>query len=365
MWGGPEIKKENPTVEKKKPVPTIEKQKTTLTKVDEKKATQILWPVVEQIKQNPTVENLIVKEMFDKIDKDNTLKDVWWNKIQELLKEWKIWEAITTWLDIIMNSIFGKKDKKTELFFPQFKHLDEDIVKLDLWNKSLTELEWLKKWFEDKVSNADSVKRKISYTYMLSKIIEQYEHRKYPNTTWLQIIEKQLTIWSVILLNKQNAGAWGKMLQSIWDWDVDMTHVIVVTEMWPPIKFSHATEHKFSNSSQSWIETNVPLWDYLKWSYADIVITNPPETNKWILQQRLQNIKADEAFTYDKTAAIKWAVWVDNVNWKPAWKFNCGTYVQEVLWIDGKDLAVPGNWLKDSKLKPSYMFTFEPNKQGS
>ena len=151
MWANWEIKKEEPGVEKKTPIPTVEKQKSNLAKVDEKKATEILWSVVDKMKQNPSLDNPLVKEMFEKIDKDNTLHDESWNKIQNLLKEWKVREAIKTWFDLIINSIFGEKDKsnKTELFFPQFKHLDGDIVKLDLQHKSLSELEWLKKWFEN------------------------------------------------------------------------------------------------------------------------------------------------------------------------------------------------------------------------
>jgi hypothetical protein len=386
MWGVEKKPFQEWNKEKNK-TPSVVEQQKNLTQIDEKKANTMLASVVDKIKQNatlvdkikqnatlvdkikqnPTVENPAINQMFDQIDKNETLKDAEWNKISQLLKEWKIMQAIEEWFKIIMWSIFGDKNKQTELFFPQFKHLDADIAKLDLSHKSLSELEGLRTLFDDKIASADSVKRKISYTYMVSKIIDQYERVKDPNTNWLQIIEKQLTVWSVLLLNKKNAWVWWKMLQAVWAEDIDMTHVIVITEKWPPIKFSHATEHKFGNSSQSWVEVNVPLWEYLKWSYADVVITNPPEANKAILQQRVQNLSADEKnYTYSKTAAAKWIIWV----WvggdeKTSWKFNCWTYVQEVLWVEGKELAVPGNWLKDSKLKPSYMFTFEPDKQGS
>ncbi len=368
MWGTPEIKNEKLVVEQKKPVPAIEKQKMNLTSLSPVQAEQALWKVVDKINQNPSIENPIVKEMFAKIDKDTALKDETWGKIQDLLKEWKIREAIKAWFDLIFNSIFGSKDKNktTELFFPQFKHLEADIAKLDLWAKTPSELIELKNSFENKISSADSVKRKISYTYILSRIIEQYERKEHPAITWLQIVEKQLTVWSVILLNKQKPWVWGQLLQWVWGAaDVDITHVVVITQMWPPIAFSHATEHKFSNSSQSGVETNVPLWDYLKWNSADIVITNPPQEHKKKLEQRLQNLKADEAYTYDRGAAVKSLMWVDGATWKTSWKFNCGTYVQEVLWMDSKDLGFPGAWLKNERLKPSYMFTFDPKNQGS
>jgi hypothetical protein len=46
------------------------------------------------------------------------------------------------------------------------------------------------------------------------------------------------------------------------------------------------------------------------------------------LQNRLANLASDEAFSYDKTAAVKGVIGVNNSS---SGAYNCGTYVQEVL----------------------------------
>ncbi len=313
--------------------------------------------IVDLVKQWKVVEAVTLK-----IDSDPTMKDPETNKIAKLLKEWKILEAISEWFTLLFNSIFGDGNGNTELFFPQFEDLNKYIAEMNLDTKSLPELENLTKEFEEKIGKADSVKRKISYTYILSAIKVATEKKQNPETNLIKITEKQLEVGSVILLNKQKAGTWWKLLQGVSKDDVDFTHVIVITEKWPPPKFSHATEHKYWNSAQSGIETNVPLWDYLKGNYADIVITQPPQEAKQKLIARLPELQKDENLQYSKTAAATGILGINDVQ---KWKYNCGSYVQEILWLDGKWLAVPANWLANNKMKPTFMFTFEPDKQGS
>lgn len=341
----------------------LQTEKQKLTTEDAVETPQTLQPTEQEI---ATMQEFLkqsdVQKMIKKIDEDPKLKDPWLNKVAVLIKNWKYMEAVKVWFELIMNAIFSGKDGKTALGFPQFAFLNEDIQKLDLSTKSPAELLVLKDEFTKKIADADSVKRRISYTYIVSHIIDTYEKKDNPHVNKMQIVEKQLQVWSVLLLNKQNTGIWGKLLQWISDNDVDMTHVIVITEKWPPTLFSHATEHKYGNNAQSWVETNVPLWDYLKWNYADLVITNPPEIHRQKALERAKNIKNDEVYQYSKTAAATWVLGMKQIE---AWKFNCWTYVQEVLGLDWQGMAVPNNWLSDRRLQPSYMVSFNPKEQWS
>lgn len=218
----------------------------------------------EKLQNNPYAKDKLVQTLQTKIDTDPALTDADGNKIQELLKQGKYREAIKAGFELISNAIFGGKERKTEIGFPKFRQLDEEVSKLDLGKKSTSELTSLQEYFEGKISDAGSVKRKVSYTYLLSAVKDQVAQRDEKAKSRTEIIEKQLQVGSVILLNKQNAGTGGMLLQDLSENDVDMTHVIVITEMGPPVRFSHATEHKFSNTNRSGVETNVPLWDYLK-----------------------------------------------------------------------------------------------------
>ena len=236
--------------------------------------------------------------------------------------------------------------------------MEDEIKNLNLDTKTTNELTIIINQFEQKVSNSLNVKQKNAFTRAMSIVKEKLLIKNNPNADMFDVLQQEIEVWSVLLMNKSNSGFGGRLLKNISNSDIDMTHVIVITKKWPPIKFAHSWS-KFKWKWE-WVETDVDLISYLKKHHSDVVITTPPLENREKAMYRVENgIHNDENYWYSSRDALLGIMWKASNN---EGKFNCWAYVAYVLWLDNNDneLSVPNNWLSDKRLKPTYMFTYPP-----
>lgn len=319
-----------------------------------------VWIHAEQLKKNQS----LINTLEDQIKNEYSGEVMQVPQIKDLLEKWEFMEAVKVWLNMLWEAVFNSQD--SQLFFQYFTSIEETLQAEKIKDKTDAELDFLKQQLDLHIDTAWTTKQRLAYTKALSIIKDELKLRHNPDVNFETKIAEEIEEWSVLLLNKKDAGFGGKLLQSLSRDDVDMTHVIVITQKGPPIRFAHATGQKFSDRSRSGIESDVPLLEYLKQNPSDIVVTTPPVEQRKKAIEKVQLLALEEEnLDYSYTDAFFGVIGRRETQSK---SFNCGAYVAEVLDIksqDWNDLAVPNNRLSDRRLKPTYMFTFDPRNQGS
>lgn len=314
----------------------------------------------EQLQSNQA----LLTTIKDQIESNQKLNDPTTPNIKELLQRGEIMKAIEIGFNALWATIFW--DQHSQLFFSQFQEIATSLQAEKLKEKSDAELNFLREQFELHSSTASSTKRRIAYTKALSIIKDEQKSRHQPELKFEEKLAQEIEVGSVLLLNKKDAGFGGKLLQNLSDEDVDMTHVIVITQKWPPLRFAHSTGQKFSNPNTGGVESDISLLEYLQQYPADIIVTTPPEEKRKKALERVKMLASQQdQLSYSNTDALLGVIGKRETGSK---SFNCGSYVAEILELesqDGNDLSIPNNWLSDKRLKPTYMFTFDPRNQGS
>lgn len=303
-------------------------------------------------------------------------------KKNDLKKQKKSETMIVKKIEMMKDFVFVKENtilQKIKTLFNKFYNLFIFILEIWIWEikrnlfrEQLNAIEgrinilnfnkipfYTLKKIENSIKNiivkTNKLTTKIFYLKILSIIKKTKNKRK--GKQKIDTLLSELKIWSVLLLNKKKNWKWGILLKYLTKWKIEMTHVLVITGCENNnIKFSHSTGSKFSKNNESWIETQIDLFKYLKQTPADIIIIQPPQKNKNLIKARIKKLNEDEKFTYNGTDAVLSIIGMPKI-WKKS--FNCWSYAAYLLGLTDKEnkLSIPNNRLKDNRLTPSYIFS--------
>ncbi len=205
------------------------------------------------------------------------------------------------------------------------------------------------------IDNATNIKKKLGYVYGKSRMDDYVSLQDKPSLTTYEMLAGKLHIGDVLLLNKENAGIGGNLINNLSDNDVDATHSIVITNE-SPLQFSHAGE-KLSGGTG--VEYNVNLQDYMKKFPSDVIVMNTSDQMKANVKKYI-NEKTGEndqkVAKYNPLSSVNSLL--NNGASVEADKYNCVQYVSRVLGITDKNYTLPNEFLSlTDQMKPAYMTT--------
>lgn len=346
----PEILKEQ---EQKKVIQEIKAE------CDVYKKEVITWQNASMLSPEQLASNQkMITEVTQQISGNPAYQDMPHSQLLHLLQQGEYMEVFKLGFDILWKSIFSQKEG--EIWFPQFHDLDQREKVID--QKSHVELKELLISFDAQIAQERPIKEKIAFTKVISMLKDKiYQHEHPWSLGKKQILEdklmKELEVGSIILMNKQESWIGWRLLKNLDSNDIDMTHILVVTDKWPPPLFSHSTQNKVSNWWGSGVENDVHLIDYIGQFPWDYVILQPESCNQ---KQLLSAVEKLKNASYSSTDALMGALGKRELKKVGTESYNCGSYVAEVLGFGSEmdqDLAVPSNWLGVKGMKPRYLFT--------
>ena len=301
--------------------------------------------------------------IISKIDWETDQKLEESKSIKELLKERKFWEAIKSIFNVLKELIFWKWWKP---WLEDYKDLDKYLGGLDQKNKN--EILDMISNIENKIDNTKDIRKKMRYTYTLSRLKDNLIKKDEWTTDKKEILSKKLKEGDILLINKENkeyksssAKWWDKFLSAFnkIHYPKNFLHSVVVTKVeWDEIYITHSTLQR--KNWKSWIE-EIALNDLLNWYKAsDILAMTMPNDNKEkmlsYVKQKLneQNNKPNESL-YDDKIAQNNLTWYGTPNEK---KVNCVELITEGLWEEKlKWVWIPNDLLSSNILKPTYLTT--------
>ncbi len=283
--------------------------------------------------------------------------------IKDYLKEWNVMLAIAETLDFIWDMFWSFLNTKTWwTFIEEYDDILNNLEEIDFQNMNKSDIEKQIKKLEIKRDNKSDINKKLSITYIISIFKEQLIKKTEPSIKSFWLLEKNITPWTVLLLNKKSQkkekfkNKAGRLaLENYNDsLDVSFTHSVIVSSV-NPTKIIHSTMSKFWEE-WSWVQ-EISLQQYLSsYTSVDILALDMPQENK---DKALQysNQKLVQKTWYDDKVALNelswWKIWSDSIQ-----NVNCVELIAEWLWDSKiKDISDPNDFLKSNILSPSYMTT--------
>lgn len=269
-------------------------------------------------------------------------------KLGDLLKKWKVSEAVSAALDMIFD-IFGWSKKKAWL--DDFKKYTVDYTKVsdEELEKSLVRL-------QNKVTESWlSVHQKLRFTYAFSRAKDEKIARETPQATAFDKLAKNIQEWDILLMNKDwKTTTLNSKIANEWLQQASnsiRTHVVMVTKVsWNDIEITHATTPAVKTDN---------LQSYLKgYTAVDLCALQQPPASR---RKFIDDAKALLGKPYDAKAAAK-----QTLTWKNERddKYNCGELIGEALYSANptmfkglEDKSFPSDFLMNNYLQPSYMTT--------
>jgi len=272
-------------------------------------------------------------------------------KIGDMLKKWKISEAVSKALDMIF-SIFAGSKKKAWL---------EDFKKYTTDYSSMTQekLDETINWLQNRVKQSWlSIHQKLRFTYAFSRAKDEKTTRENPQSTSLEKLSKNIRPGDVLLINKWVVEwIWAKAIESIQGGN-EFTHVMIVKEIKSngEIIIIHSTTDKGVDGRSGVQESS--LQHYIqKYKNIDILSLAPEDTYR---DKLLQSVEDKLWYDYSKKQAAE-AVLGDLIP-SDSNAVTCVTLITESL-IDAypeqfTDLAkarLPKNLMDTLHLTPTYL----------
>jgi len=225
--------------------------------------------------ETEVLEEDVVAHMKKVIDIDAIMEDpdeppevIEQKKVGELLKEWKISEALQRWFDILISALIGKKKEIGLNHFKKYLIADENDGK-KIEDMTAKELQQSIDRLNNKLgSGALSVSQKLRFTYSLSKILDEKTKRETnKQMTPEQLLAANIKPWDILLANKNKIESTKNLLATKaiqYAQDDAWTHVMIVESIDPDgtVHIIHSTTDKGSNGKdgvQRWT-----LNDYIK-----------------------------------------------------------------------------------------------------
>lgn len=321
--------------------------------VDAKKTGLDLFTIEHDVNKNTIVPEklqLLVNDIMQDPPKPPETQEQ--EKIGELLKKWKIADALTQAVELASSILFGSK-KKTGL--DDFKKYNVDFDKMDD-----TQLQEQIDRLQSKVKQSWlSVNQKLRFAYALSRAKDAKSKKEKSDIKPFEALAKNIQVGDVLLMNKDGdtsgivdglkskvANDWLQITSnSIW------THTVIVTKVsGNDIEITHATVPVVKKES---------LEPYLKnYKAVDIcVLQQPPESRTKSIEHAYSLLDKP----YDNTSATKQALlWANNGDDA----YNCGELVADSLlaanpvkFQELENKTFPSDFLVNTYILPSYMTT--------
>lgn len=272
--------------------------------------------------------------------------------IRWLIKQGKVWEALTQTMDLLISIFFGSKEEAWLEDFQKYTIEYSELSDEDLQDK-INRLSY-------KIRNGwISVNQRVRFCYALSRAKDEKLERENPDITVFEKLWRNIKKGDVLLMNKDAKEQWFNIedkLSNEWLQTVSSsprTHTVLVTKIeWDSIEITHA----------SWSAKKVVTQDlsrYLQFYKAtDICVLQQPQESR---QKSVEYAKSLVWAEYDDRAAVYQALWKEN---KQDDKYNCGELVGDSLlaanstrFEDLEQKTYPSDFLISSYLMPSYMTT--------
>jgi len=273
-------------------------------------------------------------------------------KIGDMLKKWKISEAVSKALDMIF-SIFAGSKKKAWL---------EDFKKYTTDYSSMTQekLDETINWLQNRVKQSWlSIHQKLRFTYAFSRAKDEKLTRENPQSTAFDKLAKNIQPGDVLLMNKDGVAKTamdsikGKIVNE-WLQQASYsirTHIVIVTKV-------SGNDIEITQGTTPVVKTD-DLQSYLKQYKAVDVCTlqQPPASRK----NSIDYARTLIGKPYDSKAAANQTLTWTNIRDD---KYNCGELVAEALYHANptkfkglEDKTFPSDFLMGNYLQPAYMTT--------
>lgn len=306
-----------------------------------------------------------LNEALSKIDKMPDVPEKSKKTFKEYVKEWNIMWAVTEALDFIWDMFWSfLSTKNWWTFTREYSNILNNLEDIDFQKMNKSEIEQQIKKLEIKKNSKSDINKKLSITYIISIFKEQLIKKSEPNIDKFWLLERNMTPWTVLLLNKKSKktkkeklkSKAGRLALENYDdsLDVSFTHSVIVSHI-NPTKIIQSTMSKFWEK-WSWVQ-EIPLKQYLlSYNSVDVLALDMPQENK-DKALKYSNQKLTQKTWYDDWAALNelswWIIWSDNIK-----NVNCVELIAEWLWENKiKNISNPNDFLKSDILNPIYMTT--------
>jgi len=170
----------------------------------------------------------------------------------------------------------------------------------------------------------------------------------------IALMAQSVQPWDIIAINKSEKKPWDNLLTDLKKWDIDSSHVMMVTKVdkakWT-VTFMHSTMDKISQPGQKGVEQEIDLTTYAqRQGKLAIAILKPPvsEDNR---KEYINNVLSKDGKPYDSlSAASQWVTKTNLMNNND--KYNCVELIAESF-IPAKKRAHPADMIQE--LTPKYV----------
>ncbi len=164
----------------------------------------------------------------------------------------------------------------------------------------------------------------------------------------IALMSQSVEPWDIIAINKSEKTAWDSLLTELHKWDIDASHVMMITKVDKQkgtVTFIHSTINKLSQPWQKWVEQEIDFSTYAKqFNGLAVAVLKPPvsDSNK---QEYINNVIQKDGKPYDSLSAMSQAL-VKNNMYSNNNKYNCVELIAESF-IPPKKRTHPADMIKE------------------